>query len=130
MWQLVKADVGWGREVILEVIHPLHVVYIIHVLYIIHYTSLKGIINSQRVLQTLAKDRQGGCWLGPGALPCGVLYKNRGTSLMRNRAPQGTYSSAMSRALRCPVRGLLFLMSEIPLVHYCATIACLQFIEE
>ena len=39
-----------------------------------------------------------------------------GTSLIRNIAPLGPYSKAMSRALWWPSRGGgLFLMSEVPL---------------
>jgi len=39
----------------------------------------------------------------------------RGTSLIRNSAPLGTFSRNMPRALWWPLGGGLFLMSEVPL---------------
>ena len=39
----------------------------------------------------------------------------RGTSLIRNSPPPGTYSSTMPRALQWSEEGGLFLMSEVPL---------------
>ena len=39
----------------------------------------------------------------------------RGTSVMRNSAPLGSYSRTMPRAMWKPKRGGLFLMSEKPL---------------
>jgi len=39
----------------------------------------------------------------------------RGTSLIRNSAPLGTYSRTMPRVIWLPLGGVRFLMSEVPL---------------
>ena len=44
-----------------------------------------------------------------------MAEKSLPTSLIRNRAPLGSYSRTMPRALWWPYGGLLFLMSEVSL---------------
>ena len=46
-----------------------------------------------------------------------VAWRHRGTSLIRNSAPLGSYSRTMSRTLWWPYGGLLFPMSEVTLYH-------------